>query len=100
MGQIWQNSILYSGGGGVNISSAVKTLSASGWDILSRQQTITVSGITSSSIIWVAPVSNNTSNYANYTGAGIRAISQTTNSITFICDNLPSVNISVNICYC
>ena len=89
MGQIWQNSILYSGGGGVNISSAIKTLRVSEWNVMSKQQTVAVSGITGSSIIWVAPVSDLTPNYERYTKAGIRAISQSTGNITFKCDTVP-----------
>lgn len=94
------DSTVYSIPQGTTVSSTNKTLSTSDWNSLTRQQSVTVVGISSSSTIWVAPLSDTTSNYDNYTKAGIRAISQSSNRITFICDSIPSSNVSVNICYC
>lgn len=94
------DSTVYSIPQGTKVSSTNKTLSTSDWNSSTRQQSVTVVGISSSSTIWVAPLSDTTSNYDNYTKAGIRAISQSSNRITFICNSIPSSNVSVNICYC
>ena len=61
-----------------------RTLSTSGWNSSTRQQSVTVVGISSSSTIWVAPLSDTTSNYDNYTKAGVRAISQSSNKIRMV----------------
>ena len=86
--------------GGSDIKTTVETLYPAGWGSLSKQYTLTVYGITSDSVIWVAPVSDTTANYKNYTAYGVRAISQDTDIITFTCDSIPLYDLRVNICYC
>ena len=74
---------------------AIVTLSANSWDN-SNEQTVTVSGVTSTSGILVSPVPTYIEQYISF---GIYAISQTSNEITFKCTEIPDVDISVNIAF-
>lgn len=68
------------------------TLSASSWS--SNAQTVNVSGVTSSNTILV---SYNPESYEAYSDAAIRCIGQNNGILTFSCDSIPSVNVSVNV---
>lgn len=85
---------LYSGGTIVQkgITSTSVTIATTSWS--SSQASATVSGVTSSSKIWVTP---DESSYDVYTAAGIRGISQTTNSITFQCSSTPTASVTINV---
>ena len=60
----------------------------------SNQQTVTVSGVTSSNYIVVSPAP---ASYDAYCEAGIYCSAQGTNSLTFKCDTVPSAALTVNI---
>ncbi len=66
------------------------TLTSAGWS--SNTQTVTVNGVTSSSIVWVSPAPADT---ANYVSAGIICSAQGTDSLTFTCTTTPSAAIDV-----
>lgn len=83
------------GGSGTTLSTATVALRAAGW-LSDRSQTVTVSGITASSIVWVAPAPANSTQYAN---AGIVCTTQSANSLTFTCTTTPSDLIYVNVIY-
>ena len=68
------------------------TLTAAGWS--SNTQTVTVNGVTSTSVVLVAPDPSDT---ADYVAAGILCTSQTTNSLTFTATTTPTNDIDVNI---
>lgn len=68
------------------------TLTAAGWS--SNTQTVTVSGVTSTSVVLVAPDPSDT---ADYVAAGILCTSQTTDSLTFTATTTPTNDIDVNI---
>lgn len=80
---------------GSGISMAIVTLSANSWDN-SNEQTVTVSGVTSTSGILVSPIPAYIDQYSD---CGVYAISQATNALTFECDEVPDVDISVNIAF-
>ena len=82
-------------GGGSSIHMTSITLPYLNWDN-SNQQTITISGITSTSGILVSPVPSYIEYYADY---GIYAIEQSTNAVTFKCIEVPDTDISVNVAY-
>lgn len=60
----------------------------------SNQQTVTVSGVTSSNYIVVSPAP---ASYEAYCEAGIYCSAQGSNSLTFNCDTVPSTALTVNI---
>lgn len=73
------------------ISTQVVNIS---WPADSTEVTVTVNGVTTDSILFISPIP------ASYTIWGenkIRAVSQSVNSITFVCDTIPSGQIGVNI---
>lgn len=76
--------------GGSSFSTTTVTIATGDWS--SQTATKTVSGVTSSSYIWVSPAN---ASYTNYANAQIRATGQGTNSITFTCTTTPTSNIDV-----
>jgi hypothetical protein len=68
------------------------TLAAADWS--GGAQTITVNGVTSTSVVFVSPDPSDT---ADYVAAGILCTSQTTNSLTFTATTTPTNDIDVNI---
>lgn len=85
---VWQAP---SGGGGSS-TSATATLAVNDWS--SNTQTVSVQGVSSSNTILVAPAP---SSNADYVSAGILCTTQSTNSLTFTCQTVPSSAITVNI---
>ena len=68
------------------------TLAANGW--VSKQQTVTVSGVTSTNVVIVSAAPNSV---VDYLVAGVLCRSQGTDSLTFSCDTVPSRDIELNI---
>lgn len=68
------------------------TLAAADWS--SNTQTVTVNGVTSTSVVFVAPDPADTTDYVS---AGILCTSQTTNSLTFTATTTPTSDIVVNV---
>ena len=66
------------------------TLTSAGWS--GGSQTITVTGVTATGIVFVSP---DPTDQAAYTSAGIIATAQSTDSITFTCTSTPSADIDV-----
>ena len=66
------------------------TLTAAGWS--NGSQTVSVSGITSTGVVFVSP---DPTDQADYVAAGILCTSQATDSLTFTCDTTPSSDIDV-----
>ena len=60
----------------------------------SNQQTVTVSGVTSSNYVVVSPAP---ASYDDYCEAGIYCSAQGTNSLTFKCDTAPTSSLTVNV---
>lgn len=67
-------------------------LTVSGWT--DNSQTITVSGVTTTNTVIVSPAPLSQTAYSS---AGIICTSQSSNSLTFICDTTPETSITVNI---
>lgn len=78
------------------IHTTTSILIASDWDSEAFSQTITVSGITQTCGILV---SANPQYIADYCNFGIFADSQGENVITFMCNEIPDVDIEINIAY-
>lgn len=66
------------------------TLAAAGWS--SNTQTVTVNGVTSTSVVFVAPDPADTTDYVS---AGILCTAQGSNSLTFTATTTPSADIDV-----
>jgi hypothetical protein len=66
------------------------TLTAAGWS--NGSQTVSVSGITSTGVVFVSP---DPTDQADYVAAGILCTSQATDSLIFTCDTTPSSDIDV-----
>ena len=72
------------------------TLTTSGWS--SNSQTVSASGVvadTNAQIIYVSPANKDSA--TAWGEAGVFCSAQGANSLTFVCDSVPSANISVNI---
>lgn len=85
-----------SGKGGGSTSSAVTgTLLSSGWNS-SNQQTLTFTGLTTTSnaVIGV-PMSATDAQKAEYLKCGITVVSQSTSSLTFKASKVPTINLPV-----
>ena len=57
----------------------------------------TVSGLTATSVVWVAP---DNASQSDYLTAGVYASAQTTDTITFTCTTTPTSALTVNVIYC
>ena len=68
------------------------TIATSAWS--NKTATVSVSGVTASNAVDVAPVEPTFDAYIN---AGIRATSQGSGTLTFACKTVPTVAISVNV---
>lgn len=73
-------------------TASIHTLAIIDWS--SNQQTITVPGVTASNIILVAPIP---AHQSGYTAATVSCISQGTNSLTFQCATVPTIDIDVQV---
>lgn len=80
------------GGSGAPTVATV-TLSTSGWDQTNFTKSVTVTGITTSSIVVVSP---DPDYYSGYTDANIRCTGQAANSLTFKADKIPTNSVDVN----
>lgn len=79
---------------GLEALSAVITLSPAAW--VDGEQTVTVSGVDTLSVVLPAPVPTGT-NAVSYSGSGISCIRQGVNSLTFACSSVPAAAILVNV---
>lgn len=68
------------------------TIATSAWS--NNTATVSVSGVTASNAVDVAPVEPT---FYTYINAGIRATSQGSGTLTFVCKTVPTVAISVNV---
>lgn len=79
---------------GATYTALTGTLYTNSWNTTTLEQTISVQGVDSNSVIIVAPDVNNIEEYSSNR---IYCIAQNTDSLTFQCTFLPESDISVNI---
>lgn len=72
--------------------ATMPTLAVADWS--NNTQTVTVTGVTASNIVFVSPAPASASDYAS---AGIICTAQGTDSLTFTCTTVPSNAITVNV---
>lgn len=76
------------------VKSATVTLSANAWS--SNSQTINLANVATNSLVTVAPVPT-AQNRTAYLEAGVYCSAQGAGTLTFVCEDVPSVNLNVNI---
>lgn len=74
------------------VSTVTATLPVAGWS--NNTQTITVAGVTATNTVLVTYAPTSKTNYIN---AGIYCTAQGDGTLTFVCVNTPTVEISVNV---
>lgn len=74
--------------------AATITLQSDGW--VENAQTITVEGMTSSALIFSNPSRDSLDEYGS---CEVKLTSQGTDSLGFVCTDVPSSNLTVNIAY-
>lgn len=74
------------------LTAITVTLTAAGW--ASNQQTVQASNVTTGNIVWVSPTPDS---FNDYTEAGIIAITQGDGSLTFSCEQPPTVDVTVQV---
>jgi hypothetical protein len=101
--KVWNHKLLDRTTGKIPVARITETfhtatisIAISDWNTGTRETgtDVAVSGITSSSLIWVSPAEPSIDDYAAY---GVRAVAQGSNYITFKCDQVPDAEISVNL---
>lgn len=75
-----------------SLSTASASLAVADW--ANNEQTVSVTGVLVSSIVWVSPAPTSTEAYVN---GGITCVSQSNGSLTFACAKVPTVAVSVNV---
>lgn len=76
------------------VKSATVTLSANAWS--GNSQTINVSNVTVNSLVTVVPAPT-AQNRTTYLESGVYCSAQGAGTLTFVCEDVPSVNLNVNI---
>ena len=77
------------------VSSTSVSIATTDWS--SNTASVTVSGLTATSVVWVAP--DNASQSA-YTTAGVYASSQSADPLTFTCTQTPTASLTINVVFC
>jgi len=70
------------------------TLTAAGWDTTAKTQTVTVSGVSAGSAVTPSPAPES---WEAAGAAGVRCKGQGTNSLSFACTTVPTVDLSYNV---
>ena len=77
---------------GATYTQLTVTLTVAGWS--DNSQTVTVSGVTANNAVVVSPAP---SSYRSYGEFGVYCSAQAANSLTFVCDSVPDVALTVNV---
>lgn len=76
-------------------SACLITLKASGWDATAKTQTVTVSGVSADEASCMIIPMPAVANQSAYNDAGVNAVGQSADGVTFRCDSVPSVDLKV-----
>ena len=76
-------------------SACLVTLKASGWDATAKTQTVTVSGVSADEASCMIIPMPAVANQSAYNDAGVNAVGQSANGVTFGCNSIPSVDLKV-----
>ena len=78
-----------------SVISTTVSIAVSAWS--NNVASVTVSGVTADNIVFVAPVSTDSTNYANFLAARIYCSAQGADTLNFTCGTTPTAAISVNV---
>lgn len=76
-------------------SACLVTLKASGWDATAKTQSVTVNGVTADEASCMIIPMPAVANQSAYNDAGVNAVGQSADGVTFGCDSVPSVDLKV-----
>lgn len=79
---------------GLSGTKLALTLPVGSWS--NNQLIISVSGVTTTNDVYVSPEPS-AENYEEYTGCGVRCLSQSAGKLTFICDSVPEKDVVANV---
>lgn len=79
---------------GATYTAVSATLVQQNWNSTTLQQTISVSGVTDSNAVIVAPAPNDLQKYSE---SGVYCSAQASGTLTFECEEIPESNIAVNV---
>jgi hypothetical protein len=98
--KVWEHKLLDKTTGKIpteriteRFNSVVKVITSASWNV-GKEVQVSVPDVTANSIIWISPAENSYSDFSKY---AVRGLTQSANIITFKCDEIPTVAISVNI---
>ena len=77
---------------GATYTQIAITLTVAGWS--DNSQTVTVSGVTDNNAVVISPAP---SSYSSYGEFGVYCSAQAANRLTFVCDSVPDVALTVNV---
>ena len=77
---------------GATYTQIAITLTVAGWS--DNSQTVTASGVTANNAVVISPAPNSYSSYGEF---GVYCSAQAANSLTFVCDSVPDVELTVNV---
>ena len=76
-------------------SACLVTLKASGWDATAKTQTVTVNGVSADEASCMIIPMPAVANQSAYNDAGVNAVEQSADGVTFGCDSVPSADLKV-----
>ena len=77
---------------GATYTQLTVTLTVAGWS--DNSQTVTASGVTANNAVVISPAPDS---YTSYGEFGVYCSAQAINNLTFVCDSVPDVALTVNI---
>lgn len=78
-------------------NSQLIVLSASGWDVNTKTQTVTIEGILANEDTQLIVPTPKSTSATDYVTAGVYASGQGVDSLTFTCETIPTVDLQVYI---
>lgn len=76
------------------VVSYTVTLTVAGWDTSAKTQSVSCAGVTSSSVIFVTASGDH---FIDYYNLGVRCTGQSTDTLTFTCDTIPSFDLTASV---
>ena len=77
---------------GATYTQLTVTLTIAGWS--DNSQTVTASCVTANNVVVISPAPNSYSSYGEF---GVYCSAQAANNLTFVCDSVPDVALTVNV---
>lgn len=75
-------------------TSTTVTLTTVGWDATTKLQTVNITGMTNAKVCIISPTP---ASFVSYGESGVYASAQGQGTLTFVCEEIPSVDLTVNV---